>query len=117
MKSPFRRIMMVFSAGLILSLLTKCGFQKSDEVPDLILINGTIITVDSNDNIVEAIAIKGDKIMATGTTAKIQELGMFTFVRWNFIFICPPLTITKDQVDEGLEIISRAISIADRECH
>jgi taurine---2-oxoglutarate transaminase len=45
--------------------------------------------------------------------AKIKELGMYTFVRWNFVFIAPPLCITKEQVDEGLEIISRAISIAD----
>jgi len=48
--------------------------------------------------------------------AKIRELGMFTFVRWNWIFIAPPLTITKEQVDEGLEIISKAISIADEHC-
>jgi taurine---2-oxoglutarate transaminase len=49
--------------------------------------------------------------------AKIRELGMFTFVRWNYIFICPPLTITKEQVDEGLEIISQAIAIADEVCY
>jgi taurine--2-oxoglutarate transaminase len=35
-------------------------------------------------------------------------------VRWNYIFICPPLTITKDEIDEGLAIISEAISIADK---
>jgi taurine---2-oxoglutarate transaminase len=45
--------------------------------------------------------------------AKIKELGMYTFVRWNYIFIAPPLCVTKDQVDEGLAIISAAISIAD----
>jgi len=45
--------------------------------------------------------------------AKIRELGMFTFVRWSFIFICPPLIITQSEVDEGLQIISEAISIAD----
>lgn len=45
--------------------------------------------------------------------AKIRELGMFTFVRWNFIFIAPPLIITEAEVDEGLDIISQAISIAD----
>ena len=45
--------------------------------------------------------------------AKIKELGMYTFVRWNYIFIAPPLIITKEQVDEGLAIISEAISIAD----
>jgi len=45
--------------------------------------------------------------------AKIKELGMYTFVRWNFIFIAPPLCVTKEQIDEGLAIISEAISIAD----
>ena|SRR5260221_7417277 len=45
--------------------------------------------------------------------AKIKELGMYTFVRWNYIFIAPPLIVTKEQVDEGLTIISEAISIAD----
>jgi len=45
--------------------------------------------------------------------AKIKELGMYTFVRWNYIFVAPPLCITKGQVDEGLAIISEAILIAD----
>jgi taurine--2-oxoglutarate transaminase len=49
-------------------------------------------------------------------TSKIKELGMFTFVRWNWIFIAPPLCVTTDQVDEGLEIVSKAISIADEYC-
>ena len=45
--------------------------------------------------------------------ARIRELGMFTFVRWNWIFIAPPLVISRDQVDEGLDIISKALEIAD----
>ena len=45
--------------------------------------------------------------------AKIKELGMYTFVRWSYIFIAPPLCVTKEQIDEGLAIISEAISIAD----
>lgn len=49
--------------------------------------------------------------------AKINALGMFTFVRWNWIFIAPPLCINKDEIDEGLEIISRAIAIADEYCN
>ena len=48
--------------------------------------------------------------------AKIKEAGMFTFVRWNWIFTAPPLCVTKDQIDEGIEIISQAISIADEYC-
>lgn len=46
--------------------------------------------------------------------ARIKELGMYTFVRWNYIFVAPPLCVTKEQIDEGLAIISDAISIADQ---
>ena len=49
--------------------------------------------------------------------AKIRELGMFTFVRWNWIFVAPPLCITEKEVDEGMDIISQAISIADEYCY
>ena len=49
--------------------------------------------------------------------AKIRELGMFTFVRWNWIFIAPPLNVSKAEVDEGLNIISEAIAIADEYCY
>lgn len=48
--------------------------------------------------------------------AKLTELGLFTFVRWNWIFTAPPLCVTKEQIDEGLDIISQAISIADQQC-
>ena len=44
---------------------------------------------------------------------KLKELGMYTFVRWNYIFIAPPLCISKEEVDEGLAMISEAITIAD----
>ena len=49
--------------------------------------------------------------------SKIRELGMFTFVRWNYIFIAPPLNVSKAEVDEGLKIISLAIAIADKYCN
>ena len=45
--------------------------------------------------------------------ARLKDLGMYTFVRWNYIFVAPPLCINKEQVDEGLAMISDAISIAD----
>lgn len=48
--------------------------------------------------------------------AKIRELGMFTFVRWNWIFVAPPLNVSREEVDQGLGIISEAISIADEYC-
>jgi taurine--2-oxoglutarate transaminase len=45
--------------------------------------------------------------------AKIRELGMYTFVRWGYIFVAPPLCVTKAEIEEGLAIISEAIKIAD----
>ncbi len=58
-----------------------------------------------------------EMVIMNKVAAKIKELGMYTFVRWNYIFIAPPLCITKDQIDEGLAIISQAISIADEYCN
>ncbi len=45
--------------------------------------------------------------------ARMRQSGMYTFVRWNYIFIAPPLCITRAQLDEGLAIISEALTIAD----
>jgi taurine--2-oxoglutarate transaminase len=54
-----------------------------------------------------------EMVVMNKVAAKIRELGMYTFVRWNYIFVAPPLCITKTEIDEGLKIISQAISIAD----
>ena len=54
-----------------------------------------------------------EMVVMNKVAAKIRELGMYTFVRWNYIFVAPPLCITKEQIDEGLAIISQAISTAD----
>ncbi len=55
-----------------------------------------------------------EMVVMNKVAAKIRELGMHTFVRWSYIFIAPPLIITKAQVDEGLAIISEALLIADQ---
>ena len=56
-----------------------------------------------------------EMVVMNKVAAKIRELGMYTFVRWGFIFIAPPLIVTKEQIDEGLAIISEALKIADDE--
>ncbi|MFZ4569956.1 MAG: aminotransferase class III-fold pyridoxal phosphate-dependent enzyme [Bacteroidales bacterium] len=58
----------------------------------------------------------GEMEIMNRIAARIRELGMFTFVRWNWIFTAPPLCITKEQIDEGLQIISDAIALADVYC-
>ncbi|MGI8599811.1 MAG: amidohydrolase [Chitinophagaceae bacterium] len=66
---PFPKTLL---AGLLIMSLIQVQAQKS--TPDLIMINGTIITVDKKDRIAEAIAIKENKIMAIGTTKEINAL-------------------------------------------
>lgn len=40
---------------------------------DSIYVNGKVVTVDAVDSIAEALAIKGDTLLAVGTTAEIKE--------------------------------------------
>ncbi len=54
-----------------------------------------------------------EMVVMNKVAAKLRELGMYTFVRWNFVFIAPPLSITKKQIDEGLTMISEALLIVD----
>ena len=56
-----------------------------------------------------------------GTSAEMTEIGKFfrqeglyTFVRWNYFFTNPPLSITEDELREGFAIIDRALTIADQ---
>jgi taurine--2-oxoglutarate transaminase len=45
--------------------------------------------------------------------AALRAAGLFTFVRWSWIFTAPPLCVTESEIDEGLEIIEKALDIAD----
>jgi len=56
-----------------------------------------------------------------GTSAEMTALGQFfrkeglyTFVRWNYFFTNPPLSITEAELREGFDIIDRALAITDK---
>jgi taurine---2-oxoglutarate transaminase len=55
-----------------------------------------------------------EMVVMNKVAAKLKELGLYTFVRWSYIFVAPPLCVTKEQIDEGLAIISEAIKITDQ---
>ncbi len=46
-------------------------------------------------------------------TKACLERGLYPFVHWNVLAITPPLTITREELEEGLEIIDDVLSIAD----
>src|SRR5690349_22701658 len=41
------------------------------------------------------------------------ERGLYPFIHWNVFAITPPLNITRDELDEGLEILDDVLSLAD----
>ncbi len=59
---------------------------------------------------------KADEMTVMNKVAgKLKDLGMHTMVRWNYVFIAPPLCVNKEQIDEGMAMISEAIKIADEQ--
>ena len=43
-----------------------------------------------------------------------REEGLYTFVRWNYFFTNPPLSITEAELREGFAIIDAALTITDK---
>lgn len=62
--------------GLLLlgSALALRATAAEDERPDTIIRNAKVITVDRNDRIAEAVALKGNRITAVGTNAEVDAL-------------------------------------------
>jgi predicted amidohydrolase YtcJ len=58
---------------LLLILYFNLPFMKSKQKIDLLIYNATVYTVDKNFSQAEAIAIDNGKIIATGTTQKLEE--------------------------------------------
>jgi taurine---2-oxoglutarate transaminase len=41
------------------------------------------------------------------------ERGLYLMTHWNVIMVVPPLTITRDEVDEGVAILDEVLGVAD----
>ncbi len=54
------------------STVVQCSNNQAFEAADLVLINGNIVTVDENNPRAEAIAVKGDTIVAVGSYKEIK---------------------------------------------
>ena len=72
-----QRVMAGLGFAVLMALLWQgVGQGRAQQAvpPDTILVNGTVLTVDSRDTIAEAVAITGGRISAIGTTAAIRAL-------------------------------------------
>lgn len=66
------RSLVLLAAGLCLANPTYA--QQSDlSSPDLVLINGKILTMDDRSSVVEAVAVLDGKIRATGSSASVKS--------------------------------------------
>lgn len=51
--------------------------------------------------------------LVTQLLGRLKEEGLYTYMRWNVLMICPPLCITKEELAWGLERIDDALVLAD----
>lgn len=73
-----------------------------------------ILKNKSTGELIASYNASGDELkISNAIAAKLRALGLYTFVRWGYVFIAPPLCITEAQIDEGLAIIGEALKIAD----
>lgn len=62
------------ASGLVLVLLASGPGSAGGLRADRILVNGRILTVDERDSVMEAVAIRDDRIVAVGSTQEIEAL-------------------------------------------
>jgi taurine--2-oxoglutarate transaminase len=56
----------------------------------------------------------GEAAAPVGRVVKAAlERGLYLFVHWNVVIIAPPLTITREELDEGLAVLDEVLAIAD----
>jgi hypothetical protein len=61
-------------AAVIVFLAAASGSQPPDRSPDYVLLNGKVFTAFPAQPFVQAVAIRGDRILATGTSAQISAM-------------------------------------------
>jgi taurine---2-oxoglutarate transaminase len=50
---------------------------------------------------------------ATGDAFAPVERGLYLMTHWNVVMVCPPLTITRDEIEEGIAVLDEALAVAD----
>jgi taurine---2-oxoglutarate transaminase len=49
----------------------------------------------------------------TALAKAAMERGLYLMTHWNVIMVCPPLTIAREELDDGLGILDEALAVAD----
>src|SRR4051794_2663905 len=60
----------------------------------------------------------GDAVKPVAALMKrALERGLYLMTHWNVVMVCPPLTITREELDEGIETVDDALTVADEFCN
>ena len=59
--------------ALLAAALRNCAALRAQQA-DMVLVHGTVLTVDAKDTVAQALAIRGGEIVAVGTDAQIMKL-------------------------------------------
>ncbi len=54
-----------------------------------------------------------DAAPVTRLSKAALDRGLYLMTHWNVIMVCPPLTITREELDEGIAVLDDVLSIAD----
>jgi taurine---2-oxoglutarate transaminase len=74
---------------------------------------GVIELVRNRETMEPMAPFNGTSDEMTALGKRFREEGLYTFVRWNYFFTNPPLTISEEELAEGFAIIDRALEITD----
>ena len=67
----------------------------------------------SREPLVKWNAMGAEGAAAREINKRLLEGGVYTTVRWNYLFIAPPLCIKENELKEGLAVIDRVLDYAD----
>jgi taurine--2-oxoglutarate transaminase len=67
----------------------------------------------SREPLVKWNAMGADAAVSKEINRRLLEAGIYTTVRWNFLFIAPPLCIREDELREGLRAVDKVLDYAD----
>lgn len=137
MKIKFKYFL--YLAITILFTLIVCNnvtAEVLDLSPEIVLINGKVVTVDKDFSIVEAVAIKGNKIVGVGSNEEIKAIigpktevidlegktvtpgfidGHAHMDREGLKFVYPSLTTTGYLLDPALETVEEIVEFIGKE--
>lgn len=74
MKKTSKRLFFLITSILVLTMTAVPSFGNTPVRADIIWYNGNVISMDKSNGVYEAVAVKGDKILAVGSTRQIKKL-------------------------------------------